>query len=66
MTWDYKTAAYKKQASADPKWHLERLINYGLKGEKLERGLLEKYLKDLKIPDNRRTFLELLLWNKKF
>lgn len=66
MAWDYKKTEYKKQAAADLKWRLERLINYGLKGEKLERDLLEKYLNDLKIPDNRRAFLELLLWNKKF
>lgn len=65
MTWDYKKTTYDKQATADPRWRLERLINYGLKGEKLEQSLLEKYLNDLKIPDNRRAFLELLLWNKK-
>lgn len=66
MPWDYKKTEYEKQAAADPKWRLERLINYGLKGKKLERELLKKYLKDLKIPENRRAFLELLLWNKKF
>lgn len=66
MTWDYTTIEYQKQAKADPKWHLERLINYGLGDEKLNRKMLEKYINELNIPDERRAFLELLLWNKKF
>lgn len=66
MTWDYQEAEYKKQAKADPQWHLERLINYGLGGEKLDRKMLEKFLPVLKIPADRRAFLELLLWNKAF
>lgn len=66
MTWDYGITEYKKQAKADEKWHLERLINYGLGGEKLKRNVLEKHLKELKIPKERRDFLELILWNKKF
>lgn len=66
MTWDYNDPEYKKQAAADPRWHLERLINYGLVDEKLNRHLLEKYLPVLRIPENRRAFLELLLWNKPF
>lgn len=66
MTWDYTEEEYKKQAKADEKWHLERLINFGLKGEKLNRALLEKHLQELNIPQERRDFLEVLLWNKKF
>lgn len=66
MVWDYKKSEYKKQAEKDPIWHLERLINYGLNGEKINKALLEKYLPQLKIPQNRRDFLELLLWNKPF
>ncbi len=66
MPWDYQQKEYDKQAKADPVWHLERLINYGLAGEKIKRDLLEKYFAKLRIPDDRRAFLELLLWNKKF
>lgn len=65
MAWDYDKKEYKKQAKADPAWALERRINYGGKG-KINRELLKKHLKELKIPENRRAFLELLLWNKKF
>jgi hypothetical protein len=54
------------QANADPRWNLERLINYGLGAERLNRKLLARYLHELKIPDERRAFLELLIWNKKF
>lgn len=66
MTWDYDKTEYDKQAQATPKWHLERLINYGLGGEKLDRELLKKYLAELNIPEDRRAFLELLIWNKTF
>ena len=66
MTWDYTKPEYDKQAKADPKWHLERLIKYGLRDEKLNQADLEKYINELNIPDNTRAFLELLLWNKKF
>lgn len=66
MTWDYKKTEYDKQAKATPAWHLERLINYGLEGKKLDRGVVKKYLPQLRIPEDRRAFLELLLWNKKF
>lgn len=66
MSWDYQQSEYKKQAKTDPIWYLERLINYGLKGVKINKETLMKYLPQLKIPENRRIFLELLLWNKSF
>ena len=53
MSWDYKESEYDKQAKADPIWGLERLINYGLDGKKINKELLRKYLPQLKIPDNR-------------
>ena len=65
MSWDYTKTEYEKQAKADPVWHLERIINEA-KDEKIDRRLLEQYLPQLKIPENRRAFLELLLWDKKF
>jgi len=64
--WDYTKNEYEKQAAADPIWKLERLINYGLGEEKIDRELLKQFLSKLRIPENRRDFLELLLWNKPF
>lgn len=65
MTWDYTKEEYEKQAKADPVWHLERVINEA-REEKIDRELLKRYLPQLRIPQDRRAFLELLLWNKKF
>ena len=62
--WDYDQQAAGIQGAADPIWKLERMINYGLDGETLDRQLLEKYLPQLNITDNKRAFLELILWNK--
>lgn len=66
MSWDYQQTEYDKQAEADPVWHLERMVNYGLDGRKINRSLLEKHFAQIRIPEDRRAFLELLLWNKKF
>lgn len=66
MTWDYTQKDANKQAKADPVWKLERQILFGTKDEKINRELLGKYLPKLKLPENRRAFLELLLWNKPF
>ncbi len=64
--WDYAKTEYEKQATADPVWKLERLINYGLGEEKIDKELLKQFLPKLRVPENRRDFLELLLWNKPF
>ncbi|MBI2075491.1 MAG: hypothetical protein HYT82_02385 [Candidatus Harrisonbacteria bacterium] len=66
MPWDYTKTAYEKQAKAQPAWDLERLINYGLAGKKLDREITKALLPKLAIPKERRAFLELLLWNKPF
>lgn len=66
MAWDYAKTEYEKQAKADPLWRLERLINYGLGKEKLDREELAQFLPKLKIPEDRRAFLELLVWDKSF
>ncbi len=59
--WDYP-----KTKEHDVRWKLERLCTYGLHGEKIDRALLEEHLAQLRIPENTRAFLELLLWNKPF
>ena len=66
MTWDYDKDAFQKQALADPVWGLERLILYGGPDVKLDKNLLETHLSQLNIPEDRRAFLELLVWNKPF
>ena len=47
MTWDYDKTEYKKQAEGDPVWELERLVNYGLGKEKINRKKLEKHLEKI-------------------
>ena len=66
MVWDYTKEEYEKQAKSDPCWHLERLIRYGLGEEKLDAGTLKRFLPEINIPEDRRAFLELLIWNKPF
>ena len=59
--WDYP-----KTAKQDIRWRLERLCTYGLNNEKIDKKLLQDNLLQLRIPDNTRAFLELILWNKPF
>ena len=68
MAWDYDKAEFDKQAVADPRWRLERAVQYGPEhpGERLDGGLLKAHLPELKIPEDRRAFLELILWGKPF
>ncbi len=60
--WDYP----KTSPPADETWRLERLLTYGLNGEKIKQETLEKYFDQLKIPEDTRAFLELLVWQKPF
>ena len=61
--WDYPKTKNLKDNEA---WYLERLLIYGLNKEKINRAMLERNFNKIKIPDNTRAFLELLLWNKPF
>ena len=65
MTWDYSKKDYRKQAKADPVWKLERFINYGAPKMKLRLSELKKMLPSLRIPEDRRAFLSLLIWKKR-
>ena len=47
-------------------WYLERMLNFGLGGEKIKRDTLLRNIDKIKIPKNTRVFLELLLWDKPF
>lgn len=65
MPWDYGKKEYEKQKKNDPLWHLERLVNYGLENEKINKQFLEKHLDDINVPENRRDFLKLILHGTK-
>lgn len=58
--WDYDIGTLKKTEEAE-RWALERAILYGLNGQRIPRNLLMKHLPHLRIPEDRRTFLMLLL-----
>lgn len=61
--WDYEKNIKIEER---PIWYLERLLNYGLNGEKINRKLLEQYFNQIKIPEKTRVFLKLILWNQLF
>lgn len=62
--WDYKIKDAKKLPEV---WVLERTINYGLKeNEKIDEKMLRRNWDKIKIDDEKRKFLKLLLWPKKY
>ncbi len=65
--WDYNLPKnWKPKTDQEWIWYLERLINYGLGGDKLNRKQLKKYFNRIKMADNTKAFLELLLWKKPY
>ncbi len=58
--WDYDRQTLTDD-EVGQRWKLERMILYGLGGEKLDATLLRKYLPYLNIPEDRRYFLTLIL-----
>lgn len=43
-------------------WRLQQTINFGLNGERLNKSLIRKYWKKLRIDPARKKFLRFLLW----
>lgn len=61
--WDYPK---DQNVPVEEKWRLERLLQYGIGDEKIDRAVLERNFSNLNIPEHTKAFLELLLWNKAF
>ena len=66
MMWDYTKEEAQKQAKQDPLWQLERLLTYGLEGNRVKQADLVRFLPELKLTKERKAFLELLVWDKRF
>ena len=62
--WSVDTRRLKRNKPEWIKWKLEQLINFGLRGTKLSREELSKYLPLLKIDSDKRAYLEHLIWDK--
>ena len=63
--WDYDLTDVDQNDPKFIRWKLERLINYGLGDEKLDRKLVKKYWPELKIEPIKKNYLQQLLWPKK-
>lgn len=61
--WDYPKT---KDLLKNEVWYLERMLNFGLGGEKIRQSTLLRNFNKIKIPKDTRAFLELLLWDKQF
>ncbi len=58
--WDYKQAQLQQMPDYE-KWRIERLLNYGMDGERIKKEDLKKYWNELKIPNETRELLQLIM-----
>ena len=61
--WSIDEKTLKKNPEQYAIWRLEQLINFGLDGEKLDEEELRRYWSKINIDENRRKFLEILLYD---
>lgn len=59
--WSTDTKTLSKNPEKFAVWRLEQLINFGLKGEKLNLLELKKYFNQLKIDPQKKTYLKFLM-----
>lgn len=59
--WDYDKKTIKK-GTLGRRFILERLINFGLNGRKLNKKEIKKHFKHLRLDPKKRDFLKLILW----
>jgi len=63
--WSVNTSRLKKNPNKYTIWQLEQLINYGLGGIKLNKEELKKHFKELNISQDKKTYLNYILYGKK-
>lgn len=59
--WSTDTDKLKKYPQKYAMWRLEQLINFGLRGEKLNMAELKKHFGKLKIDPVKKSYLKFLL-----
>lgn len=62
--WSVDLKQLRKHKEAYTIWRLEQLINYGLAGERLNKGLVKKYWDRLRLDPQKKRYLQFLLWPK--
>lgn len=63
--WSTDEKVLKKDKRKYAIWKLEQMVNFGLSGKKLDKKILMKYWRAIKVDPYRRKFLTLLLYGKR-
>ena len=62
-SWSVDIDAFRaRDPEAFERWALEQRANFGLRGSKLSRALLEQHWDSLSLDPDRRRYLSFLLW----
>lgn len=59
--WSTDEKMLKGQGEYYTIWHLQQMVNFGLRGERIPETILRKYWQDIDIDPARKKFLTLLL-----
>jgi len=64
--WSVNIKELKKDKKQYAIWKLEQMVNFGLAGKKLNRREIKKYWPLLNLDKNKKKYLSVLLWPKRF
>ncbi len=59
--WSVDTKRLKKDKQKYEIWKLEQMINYGLRGKKLDKKILVKHINNISIDSNKKQYLKMIL-----
>lgn len=62
--WSTNTDALQKQPEKFIIWKLEQMINFGLRGERLNMAILKKYWDKLELDPARKKYIAFLLYGR--
>jgi len=59
--WSVDTKRLKKDKQKYEIWKLEQMINYGLRGKKLDKKFLVKHIDNISIDPNKKQYLKMII-----
>lgn len=59
--WSVDIKRLKKDKQKYEIWKLEQMINYGLRGKKIDKKILAKYIDNISIDPNKKQYLKMII-----
>jgi hypothetical protein len=59
--WSVDTKRLKKDKQKYEIWKLEQMVNYGLRGKKLNKKMLKKHINSISIDPSKKKYLKMII-----